>query len=699
MYGRSLVRALDIGVIAIVTIAVSVLAVLAWTTRQMDHGAFEIETTILNRHLGQSIADFRGEMPQEPAQVQAWLAARPQDRALLRGTAEGGDLVFQPGARITQLLTAPGAEARLREAFEAFRKFDSRRQRVDFMPLGTGEAQAIGLIARLPEGAGGDGLLVSMVDLAALALDLEAFAITLQPGLAVDAPQDGAQGAVQLAGFSGDVVATLRWTSRRISASISNYVYPALSGILFVGLVVMLFLRRNWAIARDGFLRQIRAVEAVALTDTLTGLPNRRALFEHFRVIEAGGGLFEPTTLLILDLSGLKWVNDVLGYRVGDQMVIRSAAVFADMLGEGVFLARLGGDAFVALLPGSLAEEALQALHGEISARMKARVLVDQSGAQIGVNIGAVSSAVSPGPCEALLRLADIALSVAKRAPAGSALVYAPSMREEKLARRKIERELADAIDQDEIFLAHQPIVDALDPARVLGHESLVRWRHPERGVIPPSVFIPVAEQSDLIVRLGNLVLDKALAELGPLGTGRISVNATGRQLLSPGFVDFVAGRLAHHAVAPARLCIELTETSLIEDGDGVAGVIDALRGLGIATAIDDFGTGYSSLGHLLRFKFDILKIDRDFVVNLDDKPESPMIVTAVVALARSLGMVVVGEGIETPAQQRFLAAAGCNALQGYLFGRPVALPELVASTASRPDPAGMARVSGFQAA
>lgn len=681
MYGRSLVRALDMGVVAIVTIAVAVLGVLAWTTRVMDHGAFETETAIVNRQLSQMVADFRVELPQAAEDASLWLAARPQDRALLRQTAGKSEIVSLESARITQLIREPGAGQQLRDALSSLQKLDPKRQRVDFMLLGAEGSQSVALIGRLPGEGNIDGLLLSLVDLTSLAIDLETFSINLLPVMSASEARGQAQGEVHLAGFSGDTVAVIRWMSTRFSARVSAYVYPVMSGILLIGLAIMLYLRRNWATARDGFLQQIREVEAVALTDTLTGLPNRRALFERFRAIEASGGQFEPVTLLILDLSGLKWVNEVLGYRFGDQVVIRSAAVFAEALGAEAFLSRLGGDAFVALVPGTLADDKLQALHAAITEQMKARVLLDQSGAQIGVNIGTVSSTEFPGNCEELLRLADIAVTVAKRNPAGSALLYEPSMREEKLARRKMERELADALDHGELFLAHQPIVDALDPEKVIGHESLVRWRHPERGVVPPSEFIPLAEQSDLIVRLGNLVLDKALEELGPMGQGRISVNATGRQLLSPGFVSFVAERLIHYGVPAKRLCLELTETSLVEDGDGVAHVIDELRSLGIAIAIDDFGVGYSSLSHLLRFKFDVLKIDRDFVANLDDKPESPMIVTAVVALARSLGMLVVGEGIETPAQQRFLAAAGCNALQGYLFGRPVVASELASLT------------------
>lgn len=695
MHGRSLVRTLDAGVVVIVTIAVTLLGVLAWAARAMDHTAFETETTIVHRQLGRLAAEFRAGLPQASGEGAVWLATRPQERAILRRITDRPEFVVQQGSRIGQLLGDSATAQRLRQTLDGLRKLDPRRQRVDFALIGPAGDESLAMIAQQAGADEPGGLLVSLLDFAALSIELEGLSINLLPALPASANPESSSGRVLLSGYSGDPVAVLGWSSHRFSSHISNYVMPVLAGILGVGLVVLMMLRHYWTVARDGFMRDLRAVETVAFTDSLTGLPNRRALFDQFRTIETKGGQFQPLTLLLLDLSGLKWVNEFLGHRVGDQVIVQSAGIFAQEFGQDAFVARLGGDAFVAVAPGDLTGPELQGLYARLSKALRERILTDHAGVQIGLNLGAVCSAQYPGSCEELLRLADLAVVASKADPHGAAVVYAPSMKEEKLHRRKLERELSAAIEEGDLVLHHQPIVDAMTGKKVLGYESLVRWNHPERGLVPPGEFIAVAEQSDLIVHLGNYVLDRALAELGPLAPCRISVNATGRQLLSKGFVDFVRGRLEHHGVPASRLCLELTETSLIEDGEGIDRVMGELRALGVVMAIDDFGVGYSSLSHLLRFKFDVLKIDRDFVANLDDKPESPMIVTSVVSLARSLGMQVVGEGIETPAQHRFLASAGCNALQGYLFGRPMPVFNL----GLQADSADTSRKSSFQAA
>lgn len=672
MHGRSLVRSLDSGIVVIVTIAVTLLGLLAWAARSMDKAAFETETAIVHRQISRLVGEFRADAQQAAISDEAWLAQRPQEHAIIVGGAGNPAVLARETSRIGQLLSDAASRQQLAQALLMLRKLDPKRQRVDFALIGPQGDENLALIAQQPTRDGNGGLLVTLLDFPALSTELEAFAINLLPVMAANQASSQWDGQLQLSGYSGETIARLGWDGRRFSDKVLHFVMPAMAVILAIGLAVLLALRHSWTVARDGFLRDIKAVGTVALTDTLTAMPNRRALFEQFRALEAEGRHLEPLTLLLLDLSGVKWVNEVMGHRVGDEVIIQAARVFNEHMPAGSFVARLGGDAFVALVAGDLTGPPLQTLHSQIAAGLSDNVLADVASAQIGVHIGAVCTAQFPGTCEELLRLADLAVTNAKEQARGSALVYAPSMKEEKLHRRKIEQELALAIDKGELVLHHQPIVDAMTGKEVTGYESLVRWNHPERGLVSPAEFIPVAEQSALIVRLGNYVLDRALRELGPLAPCRISVNATGRQLLSQGFVEHVGELLAWHKVEASRLCLELTETSLIEDGECIARVMTDLRALGVKMAIDDFGVGYSSLSHLLRYKFDVLKIDRDFVVNLDDKPEAPMIVTAVVTLARSLGMQVVGEGIETPAQHRFLASAGCNALQGYLFGRPV---------------------------
>jgi diguanylate cyclase (GGDEF)-like protein len=511
-------------------------------------------------------------------------------------------------------------------------------------------------------------------------------------------------GQIVLMGIQGQSIAPLRWQGRRFSPVVQNYVLPTMVLLLAAGLLVLTGLRNYWTKVRNGFLQEIRTVEAIAHSDPLTGVPNRRALFDLLKQLDAEGMKSMPVTLIMLDLEGFKWVNEYFGHRIGDEVLVQSALVFRGVLGEEAYLARLGGDTFVALAAGTITGPALASLHARIKGALKARVGALQKGANIGVHIGVSCSELHGGCGEELLRQADLAVATAKSSASGQAVVFDSTMKEEKVARRLLERELRSAMAEGQIALYHQPIVDALSGEKIAGFETLVRWNHPKRGMISPGEFIPVAEQSDLIVQLGNVVLDRALEELAPFGDCRISVNATGRQIITEGFPDYVRSLLAKHYVNPTRLCLELTETSLLDEGERVAEVMRDLSGSGVKFAIDDFGVGYSSLSYLMNFKFDILKIDRGFIESLDDKPESSMIVTSIVTLARSLGMQVVGEGIETREQHRFLAASGCTYLQGYLFGRPAPVSAIdptrfVSNTAVFPTASTTTNESAGQAA
>ena len=693
MHGRSLVRTLDVGVIVIVTIAIMLLGLLAWAARAMDRTAFETETVIVHRQLGRLVAEFRSDVVQSAANGPAWIAARPQQRAILRILAGQPIFEMREGSRVAQLLSDRLTSERLRNALAALRKLDEKRLRVDFALIGPAGDESLALITQQPGNDAAGGLLVSILDFAALSVELEAHSINPKPVVPVRLASDGWDGRVMLSGYSGDAVAVLGWDSSRFSDRISTYVMPALAIILAIGLAVLMTLRHYWTEARDGFIRDFKAVEAVAYTDSLTGLANRRALFEHLKANMPADKPFAPVSVLMLDLDGLKWVNDNIGHQAGDRVLAQAGAVFRRELGEDGFIARLGGDEFTAVLPGDIIGDELQRLYTHLADSLREHISIE-GGIQIGVSVGAVASSRVSGSGEELLRLADLAVYAAKAAGRGMALSYDPGMKQEKAYRKTVERELRAAIVDKSLYLAHQPIVDALS-GRILGYESLVRWQHPTRGTIAPVDFIPIAEQSDLIVAIGNYVLEMALQELGPLGNCYISVNATGRQLLSANFVSLVENLLETHRIAPGRLCLELTETSLITERERVSDIMAQLSALGVKFAIDDFGAGYSSLSYLLQFKFDILKIDRDFIVSLDAKPEAPMIVTSIVSLARSLGMKVVGEGIETPAQQRFLASAGCNALQGYMFGKPLPLSKLELS----PHMTNLDEQNRFQAA
>ncbi|MCA0405652.1 MAG: bifunctional diguanylate cyclase/phosphodiesterase [Proteobacteria bacterium] len=670
MQGRQLIRVLDIGVISVTLVALALVALFAWTSRLMDMSALGTETTIIRREIATILAEFRAELPRDKGAFSRWVSGQPQHRLVLRDNQPvDADRASQP--RLLQLLDDSATRQRLAQLATLLGRADQAELPAEFVVLGNNGREAVALAALMP--GDHDVMAVQLVDFELLQRTLEGLNIRLLPFARAfnSSSTPKFDGQIVLMGLQGQAVAPLRWQGRRFAPVVQNYVLPAMVLLLAAGLLVLTGLRNYWTKVRNGFLQEIRTVEAIAHSDPLTGVPNRRALFDLLKQLDAEGMKEMPITLIMLDLEGFKWVNEYFGHRIGDEVLVQSALVFRGVLGGEAYLARLGGDTFVALVPGTITGPTLETLHARVKGALRTRISALQKGANIGVHMGVSCSQIHGGTGEELLRQADLAVATAKSSASGQAVIFDSTMKEEKIARRLLERELRSAMAEGQIALYHQPIVDALSGEKIAGFETLVRWNHPKRGMISPGEFIPVAEQSDLIVQLGNVVLDRALEELAPFGDCRISVNATGRQIITEGFPDYVRSLLAKHHVTPTRLCLELTETSLLDEGDRVAEVMRDLATTGVKFAIDDFGVGYSSLSYLMNFKFDILKIDRGFIESLDDKPESSMIVTSIVTLARSLGMQVVGEGIETKEQHRFLAASGCTYLQGYLFGRP----------------------------
>ncbi|MCA1998500.1 MAG: bifunctional diguanylate cyclase/phosphodiesterase [Hyphomicrobiales bacterium] len=679
MGGRSMVRLLDFAVAGLFVLALTILGLFTWAARVADRNAFAIETQIVGRELGRAVEQFRNDLPNGLVDRARWQGVARETRLVMADTARESPPVGT--GRFAGLLADPATRARIDELRAAFARVEPGRGHVEFIRLGPPGGETLALVARIGRPGEHPALAFELVDLPAMAAALETLSIELFPVTGPYAEPEAANGRLELAGLGGEIVGRLFWRGQRLAAIASRQILPALVAILCAASVILFLMRRRWRNARETFERDLERVEQMAGTDTLTGLPNRRALFRHLAAVAPPAQTYPPITVMMLDLDGFKWVNDTLGHEAGDRLLVQAAAVFRAELGPETFLARLGGDEFVAVVPGEIVGGALTRLHAHLSETLRRRVPSSLAGMPVGVSIGAVSSVAEGGSGEHLLSLADIAVYAAKAAGRGAAVSYDGSMEVEKAFRRSLERDLRAAVLTRELRVHHQPIVEALS-GKVVGYESLVRWQHPFRGLLMPSEFIPLAEDTDLIVEIGNAVLNQALEELGPVGDCRISVNTTGRQLISPGFVDHVKALLVRHGVAPRRLCLELTETSLITDGARVGAVLTALRAHGVRIAIDDFGTGYSSLSYLMRFTFDTLKLDRTFIAALDDKPESPTIVTSITALARSLGMEIVGEGVETVQQQIFLAAAGVTYLQGYLFGRPVPLDRLVRGTA-----------------
>ena len=413
-----------------------------------------------------------------------------------------------------------------------------------------------------------------------------------------------------------------------------------------------------------------------ALHDGLTGLPNRTLLLERLnhwldRADRTGG----QAALLFLDLDHFKVVNDGLGHKAGDSLLLAVAERLAAALRPSDTVARVGGDEFVLLCEDIASEPGALELVERITLALDDPFTLDGHERVVTASIGIALAGAGTDP-EALLRNADAAMYRAKERGRARFELFDEAMRERSLRWLEIERELRSAIERGEFHNLYQPIVDGQD--RVVGFEALVRWTHPQRGVLSPAEFIPVADQSGLIVPIGELVLRAACeqAVLWPQGQDgeplKISVNLSPRQVSHPALVDSVAEILEETGIEPSRLDLEITETVLIDDTDMALETLTDLKALGVGLVLDDFGTGYSSLAYVKRFPIDMLKIDRSFVDGLADGDEDAAIVSAVISMGQALKVDVVAEGVETCEQAAQLRTLGCEFAQGYLFAKPL---------------------------
>jgi diguanylate cyclase (GGDEF)-like protein/PAS domain S-box-containing protein len=414
-----------------------------------------------------------------------------------------------------------------------------------------------------------------------------------------------------------------------------------------------------------------------AFHDSLTGLANR-ALFND-RVAHAlkRRSLEEdPIAVLFLDLNGFKEVNDSLGHASGDALLVLVAQRLWTCVRRGDTVARLGGDEFAVLVEGNGEAPDPVDLARRIRAALDEQFVIDGREFFVSGSIGIATSAGGIRDAGELVRNADLAMYRAKEHRDLEFAVYDPSMRDLLMDKLELESDLRRAVRAGELHVHYQPTY-TMDGGRLVGVEALLRWRHPVRGDVPPMVFIPVAEQSELIHDVGRLVLREAVRqaaawyELAPGRSPVVAVNISGRQLQRPGFVDEVREVLDESGLPPRLLTLELTESTLMNDTDGSMQALALLKSAGVRLAIDDFGTGYSSLSYLHRFPVDILKIDRSFVERLrgDDVEES--LVQSIVRLGQTLQLQTVAEGIEDTEQLERLQRLGCELAQGYHFGRP----------------------------
>ena len=413
----------------------------------------------------------------------------------------------------------------------------------------------------------------------------------------------------------------------------------------------------------------------LARHDPLTELPNRAAVLEDLgRALARAERVGGSVAVLFLDLDGFKVVNDSLGHAVGDQLLVAVATVLRGELREGDLLARLGGDEFTVIVEGVTDPDEPAALAQRMIEVLRQPIEVAERRHVVTVSIGIAFSGDGDRDPADLLRRADLAMYRAKELGKSRLEVFDPGLARRAHRRLDVAADLRLAVERGELDLFFQPEVE-LATGRVVGLEALVRWWHPERGLLLPGEFIDVAEESELILALGWQVLDRACAtaarwveRLGPAAP-EVSVNVSPRQLHDLGFVDDVRRAVETHRLPPSKLRLEIVERAML---DAVAPFsLTELRQMGVRLAIDDFGTGYSSLSYLDRLPVDVVKIDRSFLAPVVAATDRAPVVEATLAMARSFELDVVAEGVETEAQVAFLRRVGCPRAQGYHFGRP----------------------------
>jgi diguanylate cyclase (GGDEF)-like protein len=437
--------------------------------------------------------------------------------------------------------------------------------------------------------------------------------------------------------------------------------------------------RRAALVARQQAELALRASEArfrhQATHDPLTGIPNRALFTERLELLLEDGATGR-VGLCFIDLDGFKVINDSLGHQIGDLLLVALAARLSRRIPDQL-VARLGGDEFVILVEDSPGTDDVVKIADVALAAIAEPVRVSGHELTVSASIGIVErAAIGTAPTE-LMRAADITLHWAKSAGRGRWALFDAKRNEEEVARFALSAAMPSALDRGEFFLVYQPIV-ALSTGSLLGLEALVRWRHPELGVLGPDRFVDIAEETGLIVRLGSRMLAYACEQASrwsaPSGgpPPYVSVNLAVRQVHDPGLVTDVTSTLDRTGLPPDRLQLELTESAVMSGDDDAVHRLQQLADMGIRIAIDDFGTGWSNLSYLRKLPVTALKIDGTFVAGVGGEPVTESILETLVSLAHTLGLTTTAEGVETAAQADHVQALGCQAAQGYYFGAPV---------------------------
>ena len=426
----------------------------------------------------------------------------------------------------------------------------------------------------------------------------------------------------------------------------------------------------------------------LANVDVLSGLPNRgrvrQLLGEALRSSTSGN---VPCAIMFLDLDGFNPVNDTFGHPKGDAVLRAVAKRLVDEVGADGHVGRMGGDEFAIVVTDAQSRKNVEALADRIIVAIKEPYQIDQTEIRIGVSIGCAFGPIDGATVDDLILKADLALYQAKDAGRGVARYFSSELQSEQEDRVRLESELRSAIVSKQFHLAFQPLINA-KTQKLVGFEALIRWNHPQRGLVPPNVFIPVAEESGLMPVIGEWVIDEACKAAAswpePI---TVALNISPKQIVLPSLPNVVSEAIARYRLAGNRLELEVTEGVFLGDNGATLDVLKRLRALGVGIALDDFGTGYSSIGYLNKAVFHKLKIDGSFVREAGTRPENVAIIQSIVQLAKSFRMSVTAEGVETAEDFERMRDLGCDTIQGYLFGRPMDFEragELVHGTPSR---------------
>jgi diguanylate cyclase (GGDEF)-like protein len=489
----------------------------------------------------------------------------------------------------------------------------------------------------------------------------------------IPAQEKGA--AILIRDVGGRVIGGLGWDPSNPGLVALRRALPPIAFALLSAILLTVLIARQGA-------RSIRELERQALVDSLSDLPNRRALRQELQRRLSGQ---HEVALCLFDLDGFKFINDNYGHAIGDRLIIACGEMLVEMIGDKGFVARLGGDEFAFTLSGQDAWSDARRLADQILDKMSIPFRVGDRTVMIGASIGLARGIGSEVDSGELLRRADVAMYAAKRGGKMRICQFDALLDQRQARIHVIETEMRTSLANDDFRLVYQPVFDAAD-GTVNCVEALLRWTSPTLGEVNPSDFIPVAEESGLIDPLGLYILRKACEDTCGWDDMRVAVNISAAQLRNPDFPRQVREILDETAFPVGRLELEITETYLIADPETAGQVLQGLHDIGVSIALDDFGTGYASIGFLRQFSFDKLKLDRSLVVDAENSDAARALLQASVAMARALNMEVAAEGVETAGQADLMRIAGCDQLQGWLFDKAMSPEAIVALMAAQSE-------------